>query len=65
MRCLHYRRYETNVSDHKPVSGGFEVTIKSVRAADRAAVKQQVEKEYGARQVSLLQDALRFYKKSL
>ncbi|KAJ1673400.1 hypothetical protein EV182_005309, partial [Spiromyces aspiralis] len=38
---LHYRRYECNLSDHRPISAGFSVTVKSISREERATVAQQ------------------------
>lgn len=43
---LHYRRYESTVSDHRPISAGFEVRIKSIIPAQRAAVVHDAEAEW-------------------
>lgn len=43
MSQLHYRRYETTVSDHRPISAAFEVKIKSIVPDRRDAVARAVE----------------------
>ncbi|KAK0490255.1 Endonuclease/exonuclease/phosphatase [Armillaria novae-zelandiae] len=40
---IHYRRYEANVSDHRPVSSAFKMTIKSVRHEIRQKYKSEVQ----------------------
>ena len=40
---LHYRRYEANVSDHRPISAAFQITVKSVDHGKRDALKGQIE----------------------
>ena len=57
----HYRRYEVNVSDHRPVSAGFTVTVKSVRQEVRARVKMEVEMMWMKEQERLLAAAHEFY----
>ncbi|KAK7038861.1 hypothetical protein VNI00_010491 [Paramarasmius palmivorus] len=37
-----YRRWEVNVSDHRPVSAVFKVKVKSVRSEVRASVREEV-----------------------
>ncbi|THG97556.1 hypothetical protein EW026_g4466 [Hermanssonia centrifuga] len=58
---LHYRRYEVNVSDHRPISAGFRMTIKSVDAEPRAHVKRELEVVWAEHEKSLLEAAYRFY----
>jgi hypothetical protein len=61
VREIEYRRYETNVSDHRPVSAAFELTIKSIRHDVRAKVKGEVEARWAEVQVGLLGAAVEFY----
>ncbi|KAG8947913.1 hypothetical protein FRC03_000891 [Tulasnella sp. 419] len=61
VEALHYQRYEVNVSDHRPVSGGFRVKVKSVVPSKRAVVKAQVEEEWKLVVGQLLADAKEFY----
>jgi len=44
----------TNISDHRPISAGFVITIKSVDGNKRRRAKREVEKMWDARQVELL-----------
>ena len=58
---LHYRRWEANVSDHRPISAGFKITVKSVRHELRAVVKAEMESAWFERQKKLLLEARDFY----
>jgi hypothetical protein len=62
---LHYRRYEPTISDHRPVSAGFEINVKSLRKDERAVVKHDVIQEWEVYQVHLLQQVEEFYSKQL
>jgi hypothetical protein len=43
VRNISYRRYEPNISDHRPVCGGYIVEIKKVQHAERAKQLQIVK----------------------
>ncbi|CAO3574882.1 unnamed protein product [Mortierella alpina] len=43
VRQLFYKRCECRVSDHKPISGGFVVSVKRIDEAQRRVVEQQVK----------------------
>lgn len=58
---LHYRRYEVNVSDHRPISGGFRIRVKSVRHDARERIKAEVQGLWMGREKELLATARRFY----
>ena len=62
---LNYRRYEANVSDHRPVSAGFTMTVKSVHHEVRAKVKSEVQAEWLVQQKMLLVEASRFYEEQM
>ncbi|KAL0065255.1 hypothetical protein AAF712_007766 [Marasmius tenuissimus] len=62
---LQYRRWEVDVSDHRPISAAFKVTVKSVRQEVRQMVKQEIEfmwAEEEARIVKRLED---YYRQNL
>ncbi|KAF8318208.1 DNase I-like protein [Clavulina sp. PMI_390] len=61
VRPLHYQRYEANISDHRPISAGFEVRVKSVDNELREREKEKVEKMWRKEEVDLLREAHRFY----
>lgn len=56
-----YCRWEANISDHRPISAVFDLTVKSIHPALRATVKSDVEKEWAGRQERLLSDIQMFY----
>ena len=56
-----YRRWEANISDHRPISAVFNLTVKSINPASRANVRSNVEKEWTCLQQRLLSDLLKFY----
>ena len=58
---LHYQRYEVNISDHKPVSAAFELQIKRIDSAKRAAVWQEVESAWFSVESSVLEAARKYY----
>jgi hypothetical protein len=58
---LSYRRHEANPSDHRPISAGFALTVKSIRHDIRASVKAEVQARWIGQQEQLLSAALRFY----
>lgn len=56
-----YRRYETTVSDHRPISASFEIRIKSIVPDRRDAVLRTVEAEWPTVQRSRLEAAKAIY----
>ena len=58
---LHYRRYEANVSDHKPISAAFRITVKSVDHSARSRAKEEVETLWLDQQIVLLSAARTFF----
>jgi hypothetical protein len=58
---LHYRRYEANISDHRPISSAFRMTVKSISPERREPVKAEVAALWTAQEVTLLETAYRFY----
>ncbi|KAJ7983108.1 Endonuclease/exonuclease/phosphatase [Mycena polygramma] len=58
---LHYRRYEANVSDHRPVSAAFRFTVKSIRHEVRQKAKAEVQIQWTTEQERLLSVARDFY----
>ncbi|KAG1734407.1 Endonuclease/exonuclease/phosphatase [Suillus paluster] len=61
VKQLHYKRYEANVSDHRPVSAAFEMTVKSVRGDAVARERGVVRELWFGTQVELLARAREFY----
>lgn len=56
-----YRRWEANISDHRPISAVFNLKVKSIKPASRAHVESDVEKEWTRLQQRLLSDLQKFY----
>ncbi|KAG0697115.1 Endonuclease/exonuclease/phosphatase [Suillus ampliporus] len=61
VKQLHYRRYEANVSDHRPVSAAFAMTVKNVRPDALAREKAVAREVWFGTQVELLARAREFY----
>jgi hypothetical protein len=58
---LCYRRWEANVSDHRPISGGFRMTVKSVKPEHRMQVKLETQAAWIEYEKMLLSEAYQFY----
>ncbi|KAI0693505.1 DNase I-like protein [Cytidiella melzeri] len=58
---LHYRRYEANVSDHRPISSAFRMTVKSISPERREPVKAEITALWAQKEVTLLEAAYQFY----
>lgn len=58
---LHYRRYEANVSDHRPISAGFNMTVKSIQPEYRNHVKDETVVAWSEYEKILLSAAYHFY----
>lgn len=56
-----YRRWEVNVSDHRPVSSAFDLRVKSIVPSQRAAVWKEVEAAWFGVESQLLQEAREYY----
>ena len=54
VQSMNYRRYEVNVSDHRPVSAGFRITVKRINHEARKLVKDAVEGEWQLEEHKLL-----------
>lgn len=61
VHLLHYQRYEANVSDHRPISAAFTVTIKSIRHEIRQKVKQEMQIMWSQEEQRLLAASRDFY----
>lgn len=46
IRQLEYRRHEVRVSDHRPVTGKFELTVKRVRPKERAVAWMESQQRF-------------------
>lgn len=58
---LHYKRYEVNVSDHRPISAAFNTTVKSIRHDVLQMVKSDVEVQWVSERDRILAAAKDFY----
>lgn len=58
---LHYKRYEVNVSDHRPVSAAFRITVKRLRHEIWEKRRQEVEMKWDGVREKLLREAREFY----
>ncbi|KAL8280565.1 hypothetical protein RQP46_006888 [Phenoliferia psychrophenolica] len=58
---VHYRRYECNVSDHKPISAALDLRVKSIVPDKRAIVWTEVESAWFGVESQLLESAREFY----
>jgi hypothetical protein len=61
VRQLHYRRYEVNVSDHRPISAAFAITIKRFDHDAREKAKAALQSQWVDEQERLLVACQRFY----
>jgi len=59
--ALHYQRYEANISDHRPISAGFRITVKSVDRDARARIKADLETRWLGEQQDILSSIRMFY----
>lgn len=55
IECIDYRRYEPTVSDHKPVSAGFNMKVKSVDKLRMQEVKVGIMEEWSRKEGELLE----------
>ncbi|CAO3615901.1 unnamed protein product [Mucor hiemalis] len=52
---LYYRRHEVRASDHRPISAGFTIPIKSIIPEMKDQVRELVKQEWQANIISVLQ----------
>ena len=62
---LHYKRYEPDVSDHRPISAAFRVLVKSIQHDARSKMKEEVQAQWSVREMELLVKARAFYTEHL
>ncbi|KAK8854864.1 hypothetical protein IAR55_003603 [Kwoniella newhampshirensis] len=55
IRSLNYKRYEPTVSDHRPISAGYTITLKAVDNLRMMDVRRDVTGEWGRREQELLE----------
>ncbi|KAF4602682.1 hypothetical protein EYR40_005898 [Pleurotus pulmonarius] len=65
VKQIHYKRYEANVSDHRPISAGFLVTLKRAQADLREGVRMNVTKRWSEEHYRLVEAARAFYANQL
>ncbi|KAJ3983448.1 hypothetical protein F5890DRAFT_197978 [Lentinula detonsa] len=53
VKQLHYQRYEVNVSDHRPISAAFNITVKRTRHEIREKKKAEVQMQWTGLQEKL------------
>jgi hypothetical protein len=61
VKNLSYQRHEVTISDHRPVSGLFEVKLKSVIPDKLDRVKLEVTRQWQEVEEKELEQARRFY----
>jgi hypothetical protein len=61
VKQLFYKRHEVNVSDHRPISSAFTVSVKTVKDEARQRVKAGIQMKWIEKQRSLLSEARDFY----
>jgi hypothetical protein len=54
IECIDYRRYEPTVSDHKPVSAGFNMKVKSINKLKMQEVKVGIMEDWAKKEGELL-----------
>jgi len=58
---MHYRRYEVNVSDHRPISAAFSLTVKTFDNEKREKTKAILQARWVEEQERLLSIVTGFY----
>lgn len=61
VRQTQYTRYEANVSDHRPISAGFQVTVKRIEQEMRQRVRAEVLVLWADEQERLLMTSREFF----
>ncbi|WWC71666.1 uncharacterized protein I206_105624 [Kwoniella pini CBS 10737] len=54
MKSINYKRYETNVSDHRPISGGYSITLKAVNSLKEMDVRRELAVEWAEKEKEML-----------
>ncbi|OCF57415.1 hypothetical protein L486_04873 [Kwoniella mangroviensis CBS 10435] len=54
IRNLNYRRYEPTVSDHRPISGGYQITLKAVDTLKEMDVRRELAGEWAKKEKGML-----------
>lgn len=53
---LYYRRHEVRASDHRPISAGFTIPVKTIIPDKKEQVREQIKQEWKSSIIQLLQD---------
>ncbi|GAA5932802.1 uncharacterized protein JCM15063_002209 [Sporobolomyces koalae] len=61
VQALHYKRYEVNVSDHRPISAAFDLQIKSIVPEKRSLVWNEIENSWKGVERQVLEEAKVYY----
>ena len=61
VHLMHYRRYEVNVSDHRPISAAFSLTVKTFDNEKREKTKAILQARWVEEQERLLSIITGFY----
>ena len=61
IQAINYRRYETNISDHKPISAGFRVTIKAVNSGRMTTVRGEIGAEWAKKEAAMMDAMVQAY----
>lgn len=59
---LHYQRYEAKVSDHRPVSAGYEIVVKQIRHERREEVQNELRTKRAFEELKLFSEAKGYYR---
>ncbi|GAA5875003.1 hypothetical protein JCM16303_004973 [Sporobolomyces ruberrimus] len=62
VNCVAYRSYETDISDHRPVSATFEVMVKKRDSLEEEVVLREVLHEWTIEEENLLNSARDWYR---
>lgn len=61
VKSLCYQRYEVDISDHRPVSAGFDIVVKQIDIEAQAKIKAEIQKQWFMKKKELLDSAQVFY----
>jgi len=61
LQSLNYKRYETTISDHRPVSAGFKVSVKAVDGGKMVTVRGEVGAEWAKKEAEMLDEMVKAY----
>ncbi|MBW0490987.1 hypothetical protein O181_030702 [Austropuccinia psidii MF-1] len=63
VETINYRRYEVNVSDHRPISGTYRIWIKSIVPGLRRGIWEEVKSRCEAYEEDVKRTAMKYYSK--